>query len=70
VERKKVNSTHVRSIGYDAKDQILEIEFFSGSIMQYSRVSSEIHRRLTASTSMKSFIEDNIHDSFSEKRVR
>jgi KTSC domain len=70
MERKKVNSTHVRSIGYEPKDQILEIEFFSGSIMQYSRVSSEIHRRLMASTSMKSFIEDNIQDSFSEKRVR
>ncbi len=70
MERKKVNSTHVRSIGYDAKDQMLEIEFFSGSVMQYSRVSNEIHRRLMASTSMKSFIDDNIQDSFSEKRVR
>ena len=70
MERKKVNSTHVRSIGYDAKDQVLEIEFFSGSVMQYSRVSNEIHRRLMASTSMKSFIDDNIQDSFSEKRVR
>ena len=70
MERKKVSSTQVRSIGYDAKDQILEIEFFSGSVMQYSRVSSEIHRRLMASTSMKGFIEDNIQDSFSEKRVR
>ena len=70
MERKKVNSTHVRSIGYDAKDQVLEIELFSGSVMQYSRVSSEIHRRLMASTSMKSFIEDNFQDGFSEKRVR
>ena len=70
MERKKVNSTHVRSIGYDTKDQTLEIEFFSGSVMQYSRVSSEIHRRLMASTAMKSFIEDNIQDNFSEQRVR
>ena len=70
MERKKVSSTPVRSIGYDAKDQILEIEFFSGSIIQYSRVSSEIHRRLMASNAMKSFIEDNIQDNFSEKRVR
>ena len=60
----------MRSIGYDAKDQMLEIKFFSESVMQYSRVSSEIHRRLMASTSMKSFIDDNIQDNFSEKRVR
>ena len=70
MERKKVSSSHIRSIGYDAKDQILEVEFSSGTIMQYSRVSSEIHRRLMASTSMKSFLEDNIQDNFSEKRVR
>ena len=70
MERKKVSSSHVRSIGYDVKDQTLEIEFSSGTIMQYSRVSNEIHRRLMASTSMKSFVEDNIQDSFSEKRVR
>jgi KTSC domain len=70
MERKKVNSSHVRSIGYDPKDQILEIEFSSGTVLQYSSVANEIHRRLMASTSMKSFIEDNIQDSFSEKRVR
>ena len=70
MERKKVSSSHIRSIGYDAKDQILEIEFSSGTIIQYSPVSSEIQRRLMASTSMKSFVEDNIQDSFSEKRVR
>jgi KTSC domain len=70
MERKKVSSSHIRSIGYDAKDQILEIEFSSGTIIQYSRVSSEIQRRLMASTSMKSFFEDNVQDNFSEKRVR
>ncbi len=70
MERKKVSSSHIRSIGYDAKDQILEIEFSSGTIIQYSRVSSEIQRRLMASSSMKSFFEDNIQDVFSEKRVR
>ena len=70
MERKKVSSSHVRSIGYDAREQILEIEFFSGSVIQYSRVSSEIHRRLMASAAIKSYIEDNIQDSYSERRIR
>lgn len=70
MERKKVSSSHVRSIGYDAREQILEIEFFSGSVIQYSRVSSEIYRRLMASTTMKSYIEDNIQDNYTEKRIR
>ena len=70
MERKKVSSSHVRSIGYDAREQILEIEFFSGSVIQYSRASSEIYRRLMASTTMKSYIEDNIQDNYTEKRIR
>lgn len=70
MERKKVSSSHVRSIGYDAREQILEIEFFSGSVIEYSRVSSEIYRRLMASTTMKSYIEDNIQDNYTEKRIR
>ena len=70
MERKKVSSSHVRSIGYDAREQILEIEFFSGSVIQYSRVSSEIYRRLMASTTMKIYIEDNIQDNYTEKRIR
>ena len=70
MERKKVSSSHVRTIGYDVREQILEIEYFSGSVIQYSRVSSEIHRRLMVSTTMKSCIEDNIQDNYTEKRIR
>lgn len=69
MERKKVSSWHVRTIGYDAREQILEIEYFSGNVIQYSRVSSEIYRRLMVSTTMKSYIEDNIQDNYTEKRI-
>ena len=70
MERKKVSSSHVRTISYDAREQILEIEYFSGNVIQYSRVSSEIYRRLMVSTTMKSYIEDNIQDNYTEKRIR
>ena len=69
MERKKVSLSHVRTIGYDAREQILEIEYFSGNVIQYSRVSSEIYRRLMVSTTMKSYIEDNIQDNYTEKRI-
>ena len=70
MERKKVSSSHVRTIGYDAREQISEIEYFSGNAIQYSRVSLELYRRLMASTTMKSCIEDNIQDNYTEKRIR
>jgi KTSC domain len=47
MDRKRVNASNIRSIGYDAGKQLLEIEFTSGSIVQYSGVSPEVHRRST-----------------------
>ena len=44
MERKKVSSSHIRSVGYDASAQILEVELSDGSIWQYSKVPGEVHR--------------------------
>lgn len=70
MERKKVSSSKIRAIGYDQSAQILEVEFNDGSVMQYSRVSSELHRRMMNAGSVASFFEDHIPDTFSEKRIR
>ena len=39
MERKRVNASTIRSAGYDAGRQTLEVEFTSGSIVQYSGAS-------------------------------
>ena len=70
MERQRVNSTNMRSVGYDAKSQILEVEFTTGAIYQYARVPADLHRRLLSAVSMRSFFEDNIEDNYSAKRVR
>lgn len=70
MERKRVNSGQIKSVGYEASSQTLEIEFNSGSIMQYSRVSPEVHRRFLAAPTMASFFRDNIEESFTAKRIR
>src|SRR4030065_385100 len=44
MERKRVIASNIRSVGYDGGKQLLEIEFTSGSIVQYSGVSPEGHR--------------------------
>ncbi len=38
MDRTPVSSSNVNSIGYDADSQILEVEFNSGAIYQYSGV--------------------------------
>ena len=70
MERNRVNSSTIRSVGYDERAQVLEIEFVSGSIVQYSRVPAEVFRRMRASPSITSFFQDNIDESYSSRRVR
>lgn len=70
MERKRVNSGTLRSVGYDERSQMLEVELSSGSILQYSRVSPEVYRRLMAAPTMASFYRDNIEESFTARRVR
>jgi hypothetical protein len=70
VERKKVSSSSIRSVGYDERNRVLEVEFSDGRITQYAGVSAEIHRRLVSSPSIVSYFRDNIEESFTAKRVK
>ncbi|MDP2324757.1 MAG: KTSC domain-containing protein [Gammaproteobacteria bacterium] len=70
MDRKKVNSSAVRSVGYDERSRVLEIEFNDGRINQYSGVSAELHRRLVSAPSIVSYFRDNIEESFAAKRVK
>jgi hypothetical protein len=70
VERKRVSASTLRSVGYDAGQQLLEIEFSGGNIVQYSGVSPEVHRRFMSSPSPGSFFQDQIEENFPSKRIR
>ena len=70
MERKRVSASNIRAVGYDAGRQLLEIEFSSGAIVQYSGVSPEVHRRFMSSPSPGSFYQDQIDESFPARKVR
>jgi len=70
MERKRLNASNIRSAGYDARNRVLEIEFSSGSIMQYTGVSEEVYRRLMNAPSAGSYFRDEIEENFTGKRVR
>jgi hypothetical protein len=70
MERKKVNSSNIRSVGYDASSQTLEIELSDGTIWEYSRVPSEVHRRCMAAPTMISYYRDNIEEDYSRRRIK
>jgi hypothetical protein len=70
MERKRVNSSRIRSVGYDAKAQALEIEFSDGRIAVYNGVSHEVHRQFMAAPSPTSFFEDKISEDYPSTRTK
>ena len=70
MERRKVSSSKIRSVGYDERARVLEVEHSDGSVYQYTGVSQEVHRRMMAAPSIVSFYPDSIEEDFSRKRMR
>jgi hypothetical protein len=70
MERKRVNSSKIRAVGYDAKSQALEVEFSDGRLVLYSGVSQEVHRQFMAAPSATSFFEDKIDENYSSRRLK
>jgi hypothetical protein len=60
MERIPVVSTNIRSIGYDADSQTLEVEFNNGSIYQYAGVSQYDHEGMINADSKGKYLNANI----------
>ena len=69
MQRKRVNSSKLRSIGYDERLEILEVEMSDGTVFQYSRVSPEVHRRFMNAPNPTTYFDDKIAEEYSSKRV-
>ena len=69
MERRRVNSSKLRSVGYDEKTQTLEIEFANGQVHQYDKVYPEVYRRFMAAPNPTSFYEDKIAEDYTGRRV-
>ena len=70
MERKRVNSGTIRSVGYEQSSRTLEIEFTSGSIYQYVNVPADVCRRFLAAPTLASFFRDNIEEEYTARRIR
>ncbi|MBF2090546.1 MAG: KTSC domain-containing protein [Synechococcales cyanobacterium K44_A2020_017] len=49
--RRSVLSSNLASVGYDPNTQILEVEFFTGSIYQYSGIPPSLYSSLMLTSS-------------------
>ncbi len=69
MERKRVNSSKLRSVGYDEKSMTLEVELSNGQVTQYPRVYPEVYRRFMAAPNPTTFFDDKIDEEYTGRRV-
>jgi hypothetical protein len=68
MERKRVNSSKVRAVGYDETSMTLEVEMSNGEVWQYPKVYPEVYRRFMAAPNPSSFFDDKIAEEYSGRR--
>jgi hypothetical protein len=69
MDRIIVNSTNLVSVGYDASEQALEVEFQSGNVYQYLDVPETIYQSLMTADSKGQFFHDNILKEYDFREV-
>ena len=69
MDRKCVDSTMIRSIGHDAENSILEIEFHNGAIWQYFDFPESFWYEFDATDSKGKFFLREIKNQYPESRV-
>ena len=69
MDRKRVNSSKIRAVGYDEKSQTLEVELANGQVWQYPKVYHEVYRRFMAAPNPTSFYDDKIAEDYTGRRV-
>ncbi|MEI7857402.1 MAG: KTSC domain-containing protein [Methanomicrobiales archaeon] len=69
MERQPVNSRILRSVGYDESTKILEIEFLTGLVYQYSGVPLKVHKDLMHSSEIGKYFSDKVRPLFRTRQV-
>lgn len=60
MERNPVQSSNLSSVGYDANNMIIEIEFNNGGVYQYFGVPEHIFNELMSAGSKGVYFDQNI----------
>jgi hypothetical protein len=69
MRRTKVESTTLRSAGYEAAREILELEFAAGDVYQYLEVPASVYRSLMQAESKGTYFNREIRDAYTTLRM-
>ena len=69
MKRKYIESSAIKTFGYNTEDQILEIEFHDNAVWQYMHVPEKLFAKFLKASSKGNFFVTCIKGKFSEKRM-
>ena len=69
MQRILLNSTSLRTAGYQDFSALLEVEFRSGDVYQYFGVPSEIYRALLQAESAGAYLNSHIRNRFDYAKI-
>ena len=69
MERKKVESSNIESVGYDPEKLILEVEFENSGVYEYYGVDDDIYQSFMKDTSLGRFFGKHIRGKFESKKL-
>ena len=69
MDRVPVASSNIAMIGYDAREQVLEVEFKNGRVYQYFGVPESVHVDLMGAGSQGKFFNANIKNAYPSSRT-
>lgn len=69
MNRVPVQSSSLKTVGYDATTMTLEIEFNDGNVYQYFDVPAAVHTELMSTASQGKFFSTQIKGAFRYARV-
>lgn len=69
MKRQSVQSSNLASVGYDAGNEILEVEFNHGGIYQYFDVPSDVYEELMEASSHGVYFSANIRNNYKTQKL-
>ena len=69
MQRVLIQSSNLKSVGYDTDKKILEVEFQGGGIYQYDKVSQIVFEEFMTAESKGRYFHANIKNKFAHTRV-
>jgi len=70
MNRIAVQSSNIRSVGYDPGSSTLQVEFSSGSVCQYLNVPKDEYEGLMRASSKGRYFNTNIKGEYQDVKVR